>query len=179
LLNMWDKLSNIFEHLSNKKKGAGFDYFNYSEFVPADIQQRRSHLRIELFLPLNFWRIVRINGGVDLSDEALKRGDFQRVPTVGGMGLNLSGTGVLIISSDDFAKDDYIEIDDRIFGKQMNIFGRVIRAGSTNFDNKNICEFAVHFINMKESDYEFLVRSIFDKIKLLRNINRKDYLNSL
>ena len=61
----------------------------------------------------------------------------------------------------------------------MNIFGRVIRAGSTNFDNKKICEFAVNFINMKESDYEYLVRSIFDKIKLLKNINRRDYLNSL
>ncbi|HOD39526.1 MAG TPA: PilZ domain-containing protein [Candidatus Wallbacteria bacterium] len=179
MVNVWDKLSNIFEHLGNKKKGTGVDYYNYNEFVPSEIQQRRSHLRIELFLPLNFWRIIRKTPGVELCDETLKRGDFQRVPTDGGMGLNLSGSGVLIISSQDFAKDDYIEIDDRIFGRQMNIYGRVIRAGSTMFDNNKICEFAVNFIKIKESDYEYLVRSIFDKIKTLRNINRKDYLNRI
>ncbi len=179
MLNMWDKLSNIFEHISNKKKNAGVDYYNYNEFIPGEIQQRRSHLRIELFLPLNFWRIIRKTSGAELCDETLKRGDFQRVPTGGGMGLNLSGSGVLVISSDEFVKDDFIEIDDRIFGRQMNIYGRVIRAGSTNFDNKKICEFAVNFIKITEKDYEFLVRSIFDKIKYLKNINRKDYLNSL
>ena len=88
---MWNKLSNIFEHLTKKKRGQGADYYNYNEFIPADIQQRRSHLRIELFLPLNFWRIIRVAGGIDLSDEALKRGDFQRVPTGGGMGLIFRG----------------------------------------------------------------------------------------
>ena len=176
MATMWDKLSNIFEHLSNKKKSAHVEYYNYNEFIPNDVQQRRTHLRLELFLPLNFWRIIRKTPGVELCDETLKRGDFQRVPTEGGMGLNLSGTGVLIISHEDFTKDDFIEIDDRIFGKQMNIFGKVIRGNTTEVDNKKICEFAVHFIHIKENDYEFLVRSIFEKIKGLKNITRKDYL---
>lgn len=174
---MWDKLSNIFEHLSNKKKSGPVEYYNYNEFIPNDVQQRRTHLRLELFLPMNFWRLLRKSPeSGEPSDEALKRGDFQRVPTEGGMGLNLSGSGVLIISHEEFAKDDYIEIDERIFGKQMNIFAKVIRANTTTVDNKKICEFAVNFIKIKESDYEFLVRSIFDKIKALKNINRKDYL---
>jgi|GEM_PF-5525870 len=179
---MWDNLSKIFEHLSNKKKSANqgiAEYCNYSDFLPPEIQQRRSHLRVELFLPLNFWRVIRKSGTADPTDSALRSGEFQRIPTSGGMGLNISGNGVLILSAEEFSKDDYIEIDDKIFGRQMNIFAKIIRTGTTVFDNNRICEFAVKFIGISEIDYEYLVRSIFDKIKVLRKFNHNDYLREI
>lgn len=173
---VWDKITSLFKYLISKKKYVHSEYYHFNEYLPADVQQRRSHLRLELFLPLNFWRLIKKRNNVELSDEAIWRGDFQRIQTEGGMGLNISGSGVLIISHECFEKDDYIEIDDRIFGRHMNIYGQVTRSNITILENKKICEFAVKFIKIKENDYEYLVRSIFDKIQSLKNINKKDYL---
>lgn len=198
---MWEKISKIFGHLASKngvKNQFSPEYFDYSEYVPQNISQRRAYLRIQLYLPLNFWRIAKgeaivsegvsqieaakpcVNNGTEIfpSDENLKKGLFQRIQTCGGMGLNLSGSGVLIISSEEFSKGDFIEINDKVFGRQMSIYARVIRSTINNFDNSKICEFAVEFIGIKELDRDHIVRSIFDKVKILKKINRpKDEFN--
>ena len=177
---MWDKVSKFLGHLANTKFGSSNrsnEYFEFTEFLPPNTAQRRTHLRLDLFLPINFWRVIKKAGGAQLSDESVVRGEFERIQTCGGMGLNLSGSGVLIISAEKFEKDDYIEINDRIFGKQMCIYGRVTRSTMTNFDNSLICEFGVKFLKISDADRDFIVRAIFDKIKMLRQINEENSEN--
>lgn len=174
---MWDKISKFLGHLANTKFGSSNPangYFEFTEFLPPNTSQRRTHLRLDLFLPINFWRVIKKPGGPELSDESIMKGDFERIQTCGGMGLNLSGSGVLIISAEKFEKDDYIEINDRIFGKQMCIYGKVTRSAMTDFDNSLICEFGVKFLKINDADRDFIVRAIFDKISVLRRINEEN-----
>lgn len=173
---MWEKISQFLGHIAGRRQqGAGTrphdEFYNFNEFVPPGTNQRRSHLRLDLFLPLNFRRLAKRQGGPELDDEAVLRGDFDRIQTGGGMGLNLSGSGVLIIASEKIEKNDYIEICDRLFGKQMTIVGKVTRSVNTDFDNSRVCEFGVNFIRISDPDREFIVRAIFDKIKSLKKLN--------
>lgn len=172
---LWDKISRIFGHLAGGKKSSPPEYYEFNDYVPPDVDQRRAFLRIQLFLPLRFWRLIRVApGDSEPSPDAIRSGEFQRVQTNGGMGLNLSGSGVLILSSELFKKDDYIEIEDKIFGRNMDIFARVIRSSTTGVDNSSICEFAVEYVRILDSDRDYLIRSIFEKIKTLKKITDEE-----
>lgn len=169
---LWDKVSKIFGHLAGGKGSQPPEFYEFNDYIPPDVDQRRAFLRIQLFLPLRFWRLVRVGkGDSDPNPDSLRAGEFQRIQTNGGMGLNISGSGVLILSSEKLSAGDYIEIDDKIFGRNMDIFAKVIRASVTDYDKSNICEFAVEYVFITDGDRDFMIRSIFEKIKNLKNIN--------